>query len=248
MTTIALASLKHSPGVTTLSIALALVIADRDEPTLLVDVDPFGGDIAAYVGLAVDPGLGTLAAAHRRAERPLDLSRHVAELPNGGAVIVNPGVPSQIASILDALTPRLTTALEAIPGIAILDCGRLVSGSPAVPAIERADHLLVMIRPTLAGVALVQAQGSWLRALGPNSVSLVLLGDRPYGVDDVRAVTGLEVAGVVPTDQRGAVGVCGALPRRAAKRTPLARSARAIADGLLAPRTAVSVQESVSST
>jgi hypothetical protein len=228
MTTIALASLKHSPGVTTLSIALTMASADRDEPTLLVDLDPFGGDVAAYVGLAVDPGLGTLAAAHRRAESPLDLSRHHAELPNGGAVIVNPGVPSQIASILD--------------------CGRLVSGSPALPAIERADHLLIMIRPTLAGVALVQAQGGWLRSIRRDSVSLVLLGDRPYGADDVSAVTGFEVAGVVPTDQRGALGVCGALPHRAARRTPLARSARAIADGLWAPCTAVSMRDSVIST
>ena len=65
MSVVAIVGAKHSPGATTLAVALASA-APVDQRALVVEADPAGGDIAARAGMSLDPGLLTLAAAGRR--------------------------------------------------------------------------------------------------------------------------------------------------------------------------------------
>jgi len=55
---ICIAGGKGSPGATTLALALAL---SDPEPVTLVDADPDGGDLAAWLGLSATPGFVSLA-------------------------------------------------------------------------------------------------------------------------------------------------------------------------------------------
>src|SRR5947209_19017441 len=65
MSTFAFASVKASPGVTTLCQVLALAWPE-DRAVVVVEADPAGGDLAARLELRAEPGLVSLAAAGRR--------------------------------------------------------------------------------------------------------------------------------------------------------------------------------------
>jgi MinD-like ATPase involved in chromosome partitioning or flagellar assembly len=228
---VALGSLKHSPGVTTLALALTHAVAERTDRIVLLDADPAGGDVAAYVGTPTEPGLVTLAAACRHPEAHVDLNSHARPLPNGGSAVVAPGTPSQAAAALGAIATRVRDA-GASDDVAVIDCGRLAVSSPTLPVIDGAGWLVVLVRPTVAGVSAVVAQAGWLRSLGAANTGLVVQGERPYAASEVEGATGLPVIAVAPIDMRGAEAAYGALPQRAERRTPLGRAARSLADTL----------------
>ena len=69
MTVVALASVKGSPGVTTAATALAAAWPTGRQ-VLLVEADPFGGDLAPRYGSTVTGGLASLFAAARRTLTP----------------------------------------------------------------------------------------------------------------------------------------------------------------------------------
>jgi hypothetical protein len=246
MTVVACASLKHSPGATTLAVALAQAFHDRETPTVVLDADPFGGDVAAYTGLPSEPGLVTLAAACRHPDAQLDLAPHLSSLPNGGSLVASSGIASQAAALLAALGTRLAATASIWPGAVIVDCGRLSAESPAMPLVVDADHLLLVVTPSVAGVLHVQDERDRLLALGP-AVSLLIAGDGPYRSDEIETTTGLPVLATVPHDRRGATGVMGSLLARTARRTPLGRTASSLVD-LLATETTERVADSGSDT
>ena len=76
MTLIALASIKGSPGVTTAATALAASWPESRQ-VLLVEADPFGGDLAPRYAMAPSGGLSSLFAAARRTLAPEDVWDHV---------------------------------------------------------------------------------------------------------------------------------------------------------------------------
>ncbi|HEV8165498.1 MAG TPA: hypothetical protein VGR74_13810, partial [Actinomycetota bacterium] len=80
MSLLALAAAKASPGVTTTAVALAATWP-AERGVLLVEADPGGGDLAAWFGLAVEPGLVSLAAARR--STPPSVQGHTQPLPGG---------------------------------------------------------------------------------------------------------------------------------------------------------------------
>ena len=232
MNVVALGSLKHSPGVTTLALALTHAIAERTPRVVLLDADPAGGDVAAYVGTPTEPGLVTMAAACRHPDAHLDLSSHARPLPNGGSAVVAPAAPHHAAAAIAAIAARMPAA-GATDDIAVVDCGRLAASSPTLPMIEDATSLVVLLRPTVAGVSAVVEQVGWLRSLGAANTVLVVQGEHPYGAAEVERATGLPVLAVAPIDGRGAEAAYGALPERAERRTPLGRAARSLADAVL---------------
>jgi MinD-like ATPase involved in chromosome partitioning or flagellar assembly len=229
---VALGSLKHSPGVTTFALALTHAVAERTNQIVLVDADPAGGDVAAYVGMPTEPGLVTLAAACRHPDVHLDLNPHARPIPNGGSAVVAPGTPSHAAAALRAIATRMSDA-GGTDDVAVIDCGRLATSSPTLPMIGGAVWLVVLVRPTVAGVSAVVAQAAWLRSLGAANTGLVVQGERPNDAAAVERATGLPVVAVAPMDVRGAEAAYGALPQRAERRTPLGRAARSLADTLL---------------
>ncbi len=85
---------KGSPGRTTLAIELSATLALADPSTLLIDGDPYGGDVVQLLGLAVD--LPSILWAARMAEKgELDPGALLLELRRAGrrGPVLLPGLP-----------------------------------------------------------------------------------------------------------------------------------------------------------
>jgi MinD-like ATPase involved in chromosome partitioning or flagellar assembly len=107
---VALSSVKASPGVTTTSLALAALWPAARR--LVIEADPSGGDLGAWLGLAPAPGLASLAAAIRHDRSPGAAWRHAQALPGGGvSVVAAPAGAEQATACLSTLaSPRAGTA------------------------------------------------------------------------------------------------------------------------------------------
>jgi MinD-like ATPase involved in chromosome partitioning or flagellar assembly len=225
---LALTSAKHSPGVTTA--ALAFAVASGPLPvSLVVEADPAGGDLAARCELALEPGLGSLAAAGRHGS-PVDIAEHVQILPAGPFGLLAPTSPAQATGALDALGGRLLEGCGAWDGAVVLDCGRWQGDAAAAALVSAADVLLVVLRPSVDGVEHVRARLDEFRAAGAGTLAGIVVGDKPYPPAEIAAVLGFPVVGVLPFDARGAR----ALERRVigadTVRSTIVRAARSALD------------------
>ncbi|HET6953761.1 MAG TPA: hypothetical protein VFI47_25525, partial [Acidimicrobiales bacterium] len=238
MGTIAFASAKGSPGVTTTVAALAATWP-RERNLHVVELDPSGGDLVVRFDLTLEPGLVTLAAAGRR-DLDADLYlAHTQELPGDGSddaapvrrVLPAPVAAEQAGVALTALRGSMVRVLGSLDGDVLIDCGRLDPTSPAVDVATGADLLVMVARPVVAEVHHLAAR---LASLRPRALSLLLVGDRPYSVSDVATAVGATPLGTLPADDRAAsvltVGHPNAL--RMLRRSRLLRDARAVAEGL----------------
>jgi hypothetical protein len=242
MASVAFASAKASPGVTTTITALAAAWP-RDRDLLVAELDPAGGDLGVRFDLATEPGLVTLAAAGRRQlDRPT-LVAHTQPLPFAGAgtdgdaegagrrVLVGPVAADQAGAALAALRGGLPGVLSSLGADVLVDCGRLDPGSAVHDVVTEADLLVVIARPVVTEVHHLAARLSGLR---PKALSLLLIGDRPYSVAEVADAVGANPLGVLPVDDRAAAALTvgrsdGA---RVLRRSRLLRDARAVAEGL----------------
>ncbi|QSB15733.1 ParA family protein [Natronosporangium hydrolyticum] len=161
MAVIALVSAKGSPGVTTAALALTLIWPNR---CVLAECDPAGGSVqAGYLAgsLAADRGIRELAVSELRGESLRD--RWWGQLvdlqhPTLKRLLL-PGISDPVQS--GALRPvwdRFATFFAELehltPGYdVIVDCGRLAAPNTPWPVINRADAVLLALRPSLPGMA-----------------------------------------------------------------------------------------------
>jgi len=245
MTVAVLCSVKHAPGVTTSALALAAGWPG-DRPVLLAECDAAGGDALCWYGhqavgeggLLAEPGLASLAVSGRRGVTPEMVLEHTQLLPGNGSVraLVAPVAGEQARAALSGLVMAgLAEALASIDGYdVIVDAGRMEVGSAAVELAARADTALLVARPTMAGVAHVQAV---LAVLGTRiDFGLVLVGDRPYSASEVAQAVGVPVAAVLPVDPRCARALSGQGAGRAgSRRSALLEASRRLAGALASP-------------
>jgi MinD-like ATPase involved in chromosome partitioning or flagellar assembly len=150
---VAVCSDKGSPGATTTALALA---AAWREPAVMVEADPYGGDLAvrmrtdAGTVLAETPTVLTAAAA-ARTRRDGALATEYAQRVNGQLSVL-PGhlVAEQTAGISD-WTP-LATSLACSSRPVVVDLGRLHAGSPVLPVAAAADVLVIVARAETGAV------------------------------------------------------------------------------------------------
>jgi hypothetical protein len=212
---IAVGSLKGSPGVTTLTLALADRWPAGDGEPLVVEADPAGGDLGARFGLlAGSRGLVTLAAAGRRGGAARPVEEHVLELPGGLQVVPAPAGAEQASAVLGELDgggwSLLWSAARGQGRPVLVDCGRLDARSPARPVLEAAEALLLVVRARDDELSHLAARmpviHSW--ALPAWYVVVVAQPDQSadYRVGEISRVLGSRVLGPVPYDG-GAAGV-----------------------------------------
>ncbi len=230
MSLLALAAAKASPGVTTTAVALAATWP-AERGVLLVEADLGGGDLAAWFGLAVEPGLVSLAAARR--STPPSVQGHTQPLPGGLRVLVGPPGAEQATAALGLLPADLLAGLDRLEGTDVLaDLGRLNPGSPALPLARAARLLVLVCRPTLAELQHLAHRVAALREAS-QTVGLVLVGGGPYPPAEVARTLGVQVLGTLPVDRHGAGllgGTAAGMP--GLRRTRLVRAARTLADDL----------------
>jgi len=209
---VAVVSVKGSPGVTTFSVALA---ARWPAPAraLVVEADPSGGDLGIRFSLESTPGLVSLAAAARRSDDPVLLWQHAQALPGGLPVVAAPPDADRARTALSALADPtsgagiLRTAANTPDTVVIADCGRIDTGSAAMPIVRGADAMILLSRAhadDLAHLARrLQAIGHWT----PHP-TMLLVGEG-YSPADVHRELGVQPLGRIPDDPHGAAVLCG---------------------------------------
>ena len=222
MSAVALASVKHSPGVTTTALALATAAGAE---AVVVEADPAGGDIAARAGLALEPGLLTLAAAARHAGTRISVDAHLQHVACGAAVLVAPSSPELASGALRTIGSRLASVVEG--RIGFIDLGRVTDGVSALERIPGADLVLLVAEPTVAGVEHLRVRLADDRNAHSTPTAVLLVGERPYRSADVEEALGIPVVGALAVDPRG---VAALYEDRGARRALLVRSARSVLD------------------
>lgn len=238
---IGLVSAKGSPGVTTTTLALA---SQWPRHALVVEADPFGGDIRAGLGGGSWPASAGIADAvvdlrsagpdetlRRRAHRPAPHARPV--LAGLGCVGQAATVPwTQIGSALGRLRAADTVA----------DCGRFALADGVTSLLNVCDALVLVTGSSLRSVRAAARVAPMLREQchagphGPGVGVLVVGPDEPYSIGEIADGCGLAAFGEVPRDARSAaVWSDGVRPCRTFERAPLQRAARRIAGRLFRP-------------
>ncbi|MEV0675888.1 chromosome partitioning protein [Actinosynnema sp. NPDC050436] len=210
---ISILSLKGSPGVTTLAVALAARWPAPARP-LVVEADPSGGDLGLRVSLSSTPGLVSLAAAARRGGDADLVWRHTQHLPGGLPVVSAPPDADQARAALAALAPDPTGGLGVLraaadrPGVVVIvDCGRVDPGSPALPIVRACDAVVLLSRARADDLAHLPRRLPTIARWSPNPV-LLLVGEG-YSTAEVARELGVPPLGRVPDDPNGAAVLCG---------------------------------------
>jgi hypothetical protein len=143
-------SAKGAPGTTTTSMLLANL---WPAPSILVDADPLGGDVALRLPgehgpLDPDRGLMSLLPAARRGLEPQTVVAH-AQTALGGQQLLA-GLPGPEQAIAAApLWPSLAQAFARIPGADVIaDVGQVTARATHLAMLENAAALLCVYRPT----------------------------------------------------------------------------------------------------
>lgn len=234
MTVVALASAKASPGVTTLGLALAATWPHARAVTLL-EADPDGGDLTAWLGLDGQPSLVALAAEGRRGLDAGALARHAQRWPGTPAsLLISPPGAEQAAAALTTLSQ--TGVRDTLAGIAdgdvLIDCGRLRPGAVSIGLLRETAPVVLVARPTLAEVAHLRARIAAIPQTRP--IGIVLIGERPYTPEEVAAATGVTVLGTVAADRAAAAAIATGRAGKTFARSRLGRSATVVAERLAA--------------
>jgi len=203
MTTVALASVKGAPGVTTAVLALAATWP-ATRSVVVAELDPDGGVIAARRELRLEPGLVTLAAALRRGGDSVD--GHTQAVGTRIRAIVTPPSAEQTRAALAVAGDRLWRAFDTSPDDLLVDCGRLTATSPVLALARRAAATVLLARPRLEDVALLRESLPALRREGVEP-GVVLVGDGPYAPDEVAAAVDVPITAVLPADRRSAAAL-----------------------------------------
>ncbi|GLZ37882.1 chromosome partitioning protein [Actinokineospora sp. NBRC 105648] len=228
-------SLKGSPGVTTLALALAARWPEGPQP-IVVECDPAGGDLVARYRLEQAPGLVSLAAAGRRSSDPGLLQQHTQELPGGLRVVVGPVGAEQARATLVELAQQQTSAMRAAADtpdtVVIADCGRVDPDSPAMSIIRSADAMLLVTRARDDQLAHVSGKlrsvARWGRRPG-----LVVVGEG-YPTSEIERALGVNVMGRIPHEDKDAAALAGRPGRgRSPAKSSLGRAAARIAAQLV---------------
>jgi hypothetical protein len=215
----------RSPGLTTAVHAIAAAWPAHRR-AIVAEVDPAGGSLAARFDLAPEPGLTDLAAAGRRGLSHDTVLRHCRRLPSGVIALVAPVSPDRVTSALAVLGSVLGDALDSIPGTDVLaDCGRVDRRSPALELVHRAPYAVLVVTPSLEGVAHAEARIDAL-SIPSGRLAVVTVGERPYRPDEVGSALQLPVLGALAWDPAGAAQLNGGT---ASRRNELRRSAAVIA-------------------
>ncbi|WP_433759580.1 BTAD domain-containing putative transcriptional regulator [Nocardia sp. CA-135398] len=227
-------------GTTTTTVALAQAWPGP-EPSLVVEADPAGGQLAELVG--GDPYLGLASLARvTDPDSPIEAARvveHVQFLPGGVALLAAPpGRDAARAGLTDSLLAG--AGWRSLKATVFADCGVGEPDSVLSPALAAADACLVVVRadhidPERAGRRILALTERCRRR------GVLLIGDSPSG--DFASALALPILGALPTARASAQALLyGTRPPRHGRRLlPAARTiAAAVREQLRPPRPAPS--------
>lgn len=234
---ISLISAKGSPGVTTSTLALA---AAWPRTAIVVDADPFGGDVRAGLGRGVWPPDAELRelvldARHGSVEEALwrRVHRTGEHCP---PVLAGLGSVGQAGAVpWNRIAPALRRLTDAD---AVADCGRFLQTDGVLPLLQGGDAVVLVTGSSLPAVRSAARLSPVLRRLLDDVAQLWLLvvrPDQPYSAVEIADGCRIPLLGELPDDPRTAsVWSDGSPPRRGLGRSALQREAHRIASTLCA--------------
>jgi hypothetical protein len=244
MAVIALTSARGAPGVTTTTLALALV---WPRPCLLVEADVAGSSsiLAGYLRGSIrhDKGLVALALAHRRDSLVDALHRASIPLLGSQARLVS-GLtgPAQAATLQPVWEPiaAVLRGLGRTGTDVLIDAGRVGAVGGPTALLRQADLTLLTTRSTLPAIAATRARATVLRddlannGTGEDALCLLLVGEgQPYSAGEIGDAVGVPVAATMAWDPVNAeVFSLGASQGRRFESSALVRTAHAAASTL----------------
>ncbi len=205
MSVVTLASIKGSPGVTTAALALAAAWPSARK-VLLVEADPFGGDLAPRHGSSMTAGLPSLFAAARRSLAHDAVWDHVDHLPGGRPVLFGlSGVQGATAN--EKAWPVVAAALGGLDADVVVDAGRLLPNfaGGARELLEHSDVLVVVCDPTLEGIVHLRAVlPSLVAEIRDRRLVIVPTAAGTYGGAEIAATLGVTIGPALPDDRKAA--------------------------------------------
>lgn len=147
---IAVTSGKGGPGATVLAVNLASELARRGRRCLLVDLDPWGGDVGAYLGPEhLDPrrGLRPLLKLEQ-APTPETVDREAQRLGDLRVVL---GLMRPEPDVISGRVESLLVAAARVADVVVVDLGRMSPGSPCTEGLSPVTALVLAARPDLQG-------------------------------------------------------------------------------------------------
>lgn len=228
-----LVSAKGSPGVTTTAAALAAVATTGGRP-LLAELDPSGGSVQVLAGSPAGVGLMEAAGQLRRDASPSAIDDNLTVLPAGVPTLLAPSAGAVAESVIDSGAGRWVPTLRACALDVFVDAGRWEPSQRTALRVVGADLLVVVCRPTVAGVEHTRHLLDRLREIARRPAAAVVVGDRPYPPEQVAGFLDVPLAGQIAWDARGATSLWAHGVTRVWLRSQLARSAVATLAGLVA--------------
>lgn len=230
MSAIAVCAGKGSPGATFVAVNLATAMQRQGDEILLLDLDPSGGDIAAYLGL--DPRRGVYPLLKMDAKLPTSDGLLKESEERDGMLVVG-GFQEMMAVVApDILSYFIKLGTETGRGV-VADLGRV--GTDTATAIKGAQHVLVVVRPDLVSVLGAERAIRILERGGVSrdAIAGVICGierRRPGDVREIAEALRVPILGTIPLHRAHArKSLVGQAP---VARGPLAKAFRSLAEKL----------------
>jgi hypothetical protein len=200
---------------------------------LLVEADPFGGDLAPRYGTSVTGGLASLFAAARRTLTPGAVWDHVNQLPGGLPVLFGlTNVHQAVAN--EKLWPQVAKALADLDGDVVVDAGRLLPqfAGGIRDVLEQADALVILCEPTLEAIVhLRDALPGLVAELRSRQLLIVPTGSIGYSSAEIGKTLQITVGPAMPDDPNAAAALANKRSIKKLDRTRLLKwAATVIAD------------------
>ncbi|HKH05366.1 MAG TPA: hypothetical protein VKA65_09405 [Acidimicrobiales bacterium] len=224
MPVITLVSAKGSPGVTTAAAALAAAATLRGE-TVLVELDPAGGDVQAYTGVVDDPGVVRAAGALRREVSGTAIGTNLTEAPPSVPALLAPTAGLMAASVIGSVVDRWRPALHELGGTVVVDAGRWEASQPTARRVSVGDVLALVCRPSVASVEHARHVVNRLREVARQPIVALVVGLKPYAPAEVAAQLEIPLGGAIAWDPRATATMWSKGVVRSWGRTFLASSA-----------------------
>lgn len=216
-------------GATTLAVALGQVGA-RGAPTLLVDADPLGPGLDRLVGLERRHGARWEALCHTTGRLSARALRDA--VPRQGRLGVLTWGPGEAGELPGSTVREAVSAARRGHDLVVVDLPRVLDAA-ARDVLVRCDRLVVVVSPTLVGVA----AAARVCARSAGTVAPVLVVRRPatgpvLSDREVAAACRHPVVVSMPSQRGLAESVDLGLGPVRSPRSPLARAARTLHDQL----------------
>jgi Flp pilus assembly CpaE family ATPase len=223
VTTIGFLSAKHSPGTTIGALSIGIALTEFSRATL-IELDPAGGDLAAYCRLNVERGLLSAVSMTRSEDDTNDFERHLQQ--HGGLNLMTaPMSPGQMRSVGIAATPAAIAASSKWSDVTLIDFGRLPTDDPNfIQQLAACDQIVLVLRPALADVEHVRTRLPSLRRI--TSPRLLVIGSTPYSPVEIATTLECDLLGALPFSPSEVELLCERPDEKATRRSALMRAAR----------------------